>query len=73
MSLARILEEALMLDEPQRAHLVHVLAASLDGVELNEDWEREIQRRIDDLQSGRVKAVPGSEVFARLERRFRAL
>ena len=33
--------------------------------------EAEIKRRIDDVDSGRVKTVPADEVFARIEQRFR--
>ena len=65
---ADILEAALKLDERERAKLVG--AASLYGRDLGDDWESEIQHRVEDLDSGRVKAVPGNEVFERLEHRF---
>ncbi|MBN1607244.1 MAG: addiction module protein [Polyangiaceae bacterium] len=65
-----ILEAALKLDPGDRAHLVAELSASLEGVQLGEAWDDEIQRRIDDIESGRVQPVPGEEVFVRLEQRF---
>jgi putative addiction module component (TIGR02574 family) len=67
---ADILEAALKLDEAERTRLVEALAASLYGRDLGPDWEEEIQRRIDDVDSGRVEPVPGDDVFAQLDRRF---
>jgi len=67
-----ILEAALKLDPQEREELIDELSASLDASNLGEYWEAEIKRRIDDVDSGRVKTVPGDEVFARLEQRFRA-
>ena len=66
-----ILEAALKLDPRQREELIEELSASLDVTDLGEYWEQEIRRRIDDVDSGRVKTVPADEVFARLELRFR--
>ncbi|MEO5769402.1 MAG: addiction module protein [Polyangia bacterium] len=65
-----ILEAALKLDPEQREELIEELSASLDASNLGEYWEAEIKRRIDDVDSGRVKTVPAHEVFARLEKRF---
>lgn len=67
---ADILAAALNLDEQERAKLMEALAASLYGRDLGNDWENEVQRRIEDIDSGRVEPVPGSEVFDRLEQRF---
>ncbi len=66
-----ILEAALKLDPEQREELIEELSASLDVSNLGEYWETEIRRRIDDVDSGRVKTVAADEVFARLEQRFR--
>lgn len=65
-----ILEAALKLDPEQREELIEELSARLDASNLGEYWEAEIKRRIDDVDSGRVKTVPAHEVFARLEKRF---
>lgn len=64
------LKAALNLDEQERAKLMEALAAGLYDRDLGNDWENEIQRRIEDIDSGRVESVPGSEVFDRLEQRF---
>jgi putative addiction module component (TIGR02574 family) len=66
-----ILEAALKLDPEQREELIEELSASLDASNLGEYWEAEIKRRIDDVDSGRVRTVPADEVFARIEQRFR--
>ncbi len=67
---ADILEAALKLDETERTRLVEALAASLYASDLGHDWEEEIQRRVSDVDSGRVQPIPGDEVFAQLDRRF---
>jgi putative addiction module component (TIGR02574 family) len=65
-----VLEAALKLDPEQREELIEELSASLDVTDLGDYWEAEIKRRMDDVDSGRVKPVPASEVFSRLEQRF---
>lgn len=44
-----ILAAALKLNTRDRAHLVDELSASLEGIDLGNEWEDEIQRRIDDI------------------------
>jgi putative addiction module component (TIGR02574 family) len=66
----QILEAALRLDPHERARLIEELSASLDTVDLDEAWESEIQRRIEDVDSGRTTTIPGDEVFDRLRKRF---
>jgi putative addiction module component (TIGR02574 family) len=65
-----VLEAALRLPPEEREELVDGLSASLDVSDLGEYWEGEIQRRMDDIDAGRVKTVPADDVFARLEQRF---
>jgi putative addiction module component (TIGR02574 family) len=69
---SRVLQAALELAPRERAELVDAIAASLDGFDLGEEWEDEIRKRIEDVESGRVKPIPGDEVFARAEQRLRA-
>jgi putative addiction module component (TIGR02574 family) len=66
-----ILEAAMKLDPREREELIEELSASLDATDLGEYWEAEIKRRIEDVDSGRVKPVPADEVFDRLEQRLR--
>ena len=59
----KVLEEALRLPAEARAALAGYLIESLDDA-VDEDaeaaWGQEIARRIDDLDRGKVKAVPWS-------------
>ena len=66
-----ILEAAMKLDPREREELIEELSASLDVTDLGEYWETEIKRRIEDVDSGRVKPVPADDVFDRLEQRLR--
>lgn len=64
-----IFEEALHLDESERAALASLLIESLDmeveeGVEAA--WMAEIERRVAELDSGSITTVPWEEVKARL-------
>jgi putative addiction module component (TIGR02574 family) len=65
-----IFEAAMKLDPRGREELIEELSASIDVTNLDDYWETEIKRRIEDVDSGRVKPVPADEVFDRLERRF---
>ena len=67
-----ILEAALKLPTEQREELIEELSASLDAADLGEYWEAEIQRRVADVDAGKVKTVPADEVYARLRQRFSA-
>jgi len=60
----KLLEDALRLPAQARAALAAQLIESLDE-EVDEDaeaaWSVEIARRVEELDTGRVKAVPWSE------------
>jgi putative addiction module component (TIGR02574 family) len=67
-----LFEEAMRLDPEERAVLMRLLIESLDaeseeGVE--DAWRVEIERRMAELDSGAVEAVPWEELRARLYRR----
>jgi len=38
--------------------------------EIDERWKAEVERRVDDLESGKAKTIPGDEVFAKIRERF---
>jgi putative addiction module component (TIGR02574 family) len=67
---SELLEKALTLSTQERGELAARLIDSLDdesaeeGVE--EAWQEEIQRRMDDIRSGRVKTIPGDQFLKRL-------
>ena len=38
--------------------------------EIDELWKIEIERRVEEVRSGKVKTIPGEQVFAEIEERF---
>jgi len=54
------------------AGLIHELEPGddLPDAEIEKAWDEEISRRLQDIDSGKVKAVPAEEVFARIRRRL---
>jgi putative addiction module component (TIGR02574 family) len=66
---SELLQKALSLSEEERAELAGSLLESLDaGVDEAAEaaWNREIARRIEDLDSGKVKTVPWDTVRSRI-------
>ena len=71
-SARELFEEAMRLDPAERAALMRLLIDTLDAEsdEGAEDaWRVEVERRIAELDSGAVDAVPGEELRARLYQR----
>ena len=75
-----LLEAALQLNVEDRAELAQRLMNSLpEGVdpvlimdpEIRQAWNEEIQRRIDKIDRGETKLIPGEEVFAELRARYK--
>ena len=63
---------ALGLSREERAQLVQTLLASLVTEERIEAvWNAEIERRVADLEAGRVATIPSEEVFAEARRLLR--
>lgn len=59
--------EALKLTAGERAAFAQLLLASLDeDAELEDAWAAETERRIADIETGAVKAVPISEALAQV-------
>jgi putative addiction module component (TIGR02574 family) len=71
--LADLKEKAAQLPEPERAELALALIESLDGPAdegVEEAWDREIERRVAEIERGEAKLIPAEEVFTRLRRRL---
>ena len=71
-SARELFEEAMRLGPEERATLVRLLIDALDAKseEGTEDaWRAEVERRIAELDSGVVEAVPWEELRARLYQR----
>jgi len=71
---SEVLEKALALSTQERGLLIHHLIESLDegpaeeGVE--EAWDAEIKRRVDDIRAGKVTMIPGERVIRELTKEF---
>jgi len=50
-------------------HLLESISPQKNDIE--EVWKDEVERRIDEVESGEVKLIPGEEVFARMRERYK--
>jgi putative addiction module component (TIGR02574 family) len=71
-STAQIIHEAESLPVEERTMVVDSLLRSLNppDPEMDRKWAAVARRRLEELRSGRVKPVPGEEVFAKIRQRF---
>ena len=71
-STAEIIHEAETLPVEERALVVDSLLRSLNqpDPEIDRKWVAVAKRRLEELRSGRVKPIPGDQVFANIRRRF---
>ncbi len=72
MKTEQLIEEAVSLPVDERARLAECVLQSLNATDAEVDaaWAVEAQRRLAELRSGAVAAVPGELVFARIRQRF---
>ena len=69
---AKVVSDALSLPPRSRAKLAEQLLESLDDPkqkEIDRLWADEVEDRIDAYERGELKAIPGEEVFRRLNPR----
>ncbi len=62
-----VIEAALKLDPQARAEVAQELLESLEESaygELSPAWEEELDRRVQEIEAGRVQLIPGEQVFA---------
>jgi putative addiction module component (TIGR02574 family) len=65
--------EALALPEDSRLQLVERLIPTIQSEpSLEAEQIHEVQRRIGDVRSGRVKTIPGEQVFSEIEQSLTA-
>ena len=63
---ATVEAQALKLTTEERAQLADRLITSIfDDHEIESAWAAEVERRIDDIESGRAKLIPATESIAR--------
>jgi len=68
LTVDQIVEETSRWSADAVAELVdRIMLARHGGVspEIDEAWRTEIQRRVDDVRSGREKGIPGDDVMAK--------
>ena len=67
-----IIKEAESLPVEERALVVDSLLRTLNTPDSNVDreWAEVARRRLEELRSGHVTAVPGDQVFAKVRKRF---
>ncbi len=72
LTLQELKSAAADLPAPDRAALADFLIQTLEPEEQGwaEAWREELDRRMDDLRSGKVIGVPAEEVLARLRERY---
>jgi putative addiction module component (TIGR02574 family) len=75
-TLEQVAEEALGLPLSDRSALTRILIHTLDpepaedAAEVQQSWVVEVEKRVDEVLSGRVKTVPAEEVFAKLRAKY---
>jgi putative addiction module component (TIGR02574 family) len=64
-----VLEEALKLSATERAEVAEQLISSLDDIpdtNVEQAWQEEVQRRLQQVERGELKTIPWEEVQRRL-------
>ena len=69
MTLDQIVEEAGHLPTEQVVELVDRLSQGLHlGPGIEESWKAETRRRVADIETGKLKGIPGPQVSARIRK-----
>lgn len=74
MTMKELIEEVTSLPVEERVIIADSILRSLNPPESQADrkWAAVAQRRLEELRSGKVQAIPGERVFARIWKRFEA-
>ena len=72
MNTNTLITEAVSLPVEERAVVIDTLLKSLNlpESEIDKKWAAVAKRRLNELNSGQVKSIPGDEVFAKIWYRF---
>jgi putative addiction module component (TIGR02574 family) len=72
MKTKELIDEAISLPVEERALVVDSLLRSLNPPDsaIDKKWTAVAKRRLRELRSGKVKAVPGDDVFNKIWQRF---
>lgn len=69
----RVVDEALELPADARITLIDRILASLNlptQPEIDRLWAEEAERRVAEIDAGKVELVPGEEVFDKIRRKY---
>ncbi len=68
----QLISEIVLLPVEVRTLLADKLLESLNqpNKEIDELWAKEVERRADDVEKGKVKTIPGDEVFKEIRKKF---
>lgn len=68
----RLIKEIESLPIEERARVADSVLKTLNPVdqEIEKQWIDIAEKRLKDLESGKVKSIPGEEVFKKIQRRF---
>ena len=74
MKTADLIAEAISLPVEERARVVVSLLKNLNPPEtvIDTEWAAVARRRLEELRTGKVVAVPGDEVFRKIWNKFSA-
>ncbi|NEV60373.1 addiction module protein [Thiorhodococcus minor] len=72
MNTKQLIDEAVSLPVEDRARVIDSLLRSMNQPEseIDKKWAEEAKRRLAELRFGHVKAIPGEEVFNKVQERF---
>ena len=72
MKIKELIAEAISLPIEERAFVIDSLLKSINPPELDTEtkWLAIAKRRLAELRSGKVEAIPGDEVFKKVWKRF---
>ena len=68
-----LISEAISLPVDIRTLLLNKLLESLHPtkIEIDELWAKEAEARVEDIKTGKVKTIPGEEVFKEIRDKFK--
>jgi putative addiction module component (TIGR02574 family) len=72
VTMKELIEEVASLPVEERAIVADSILRSLNppDPDIDSKWAKVAERRLAELRSGKVKPIPGDEVFARIWKRF---
>ncbi len=72
-ALQKIKDQAIALPLEERAELAHKLILSLDGTagtDIENAWDSEIKKRVEEIKSGKAKGRPAENILAEIRAKY---